>query len=77
MARRLKLVKGAGRRATLVYGMRIFGSEVVTAVEDATARLADGISSRVTMHVIEGTRAQIRNQLMRSVDAFFELLEEQ
>ncbi len=77
MARRLKLVKGAGRRATLVYGMRIFGSEEVTAVEDATARLADGGSSRITMHVIEGTRAQIRNQLMRSVDAFFELLDEQ
>ena len=30
-----------------------------------------------TMHLIEGTRAQIRRQLMQSIDAFFELLEEQ
>ncbi len=74
MVRRLKLVKGAGRKATLVYGMRLYGGQEVRAVEDATARLADGNASRITMHVIEGTRAQIRSQLMRSVDAFFELL---
>ncbi|HKD65216.1 MAG TPA: hypothetical protein VKB84_00135 [Candidatus Binataceae bacterium] len=77
MARRLKLVKGAGPRTTLVYGMRMFGIEEVKAVEDATARLADGGASRITMHVIEGTRAQIRTQLIRSVDAFFDLLDEQ
>jgi hypothetical protein len=77
MPRRLKLVKGAGRRAMLVYGMRIFEEQDVKAVEDATARLADGGASRITMHVIEGTHAQIRNQLMRSVDAFFELLQQE
>lgn len=76
MARRLKLVKGAGRKATLVYGMRIFEAGEVKAVEDATVRVADGGASRITMHVIEGTHGQIRNQLMRSVDAFFDLLEE-
>ncbi len=76
MARRLKLVKGAGRRATLVYGMRTFAPQQITAVENAVVRLADGSASRITMHVIEGTRAQIRSQLMRSVDAFFELLDE-
>jgi hypothetical protein len=74
MAQKLKLVKGGVRKATLVYGMRLFGTEKLQAVEDATVRLADGSSSRITMHVIEGTQAQIRNQLMRSVDAFFELL---
>jgi len=77
MARRLKLVKGAGRKATLVYGMRMFDAGEVKAVEDAAARLADGAASHITMHVIEGTHAQIRNQLMRSVDAFFDLLDEQ
>ena len=77
MARRLKLVKGAGPRATLVYGMRIFDADAVNAVQDATAQLADGSASRITMHVIEGTRAQIRGQLMRSVDAFFDLLGEE
>jgi hypothetical protein len=77
MAHRLKLVKGAGRKATLVYGMRMFDAAAVRAVEDATARLADGGASRITMHIIEGTRAQIRGQLMRSVDAFFDLLGEE
>jgi hypothetical protein len=76
MARRLKLVKGAGRRATLVYGMRMFDPEQIKEVENAVVQLADGSAPRITMHVIEGTRAQIRSQLMRSVDAFFELLDE-
>jgi hypothetical protein len=39
--------------------------------------LNDGTTGRVTMHLIEGTRAQIRRQLMHSIDAFFELLGEQ
>jgi len=73
MAQKLKLVKGGVRKATLVYGMRLF-TDKLQAVEDATVQLADGAPSRITMHVIEGTPAQIRNQLMRSVDAFFELL---
>jgi hypothetical protein len=77
MARKLKLVKGGARRATLVYGMRLFGSQSLDSVEDAQVRLADGAASRVTMHVIEGTHGQIRRQLMRSVDAFFELLAEE
>jgi hypothetical protein len=77
MARKLTLVKGAPQRGALVYGMRIFDAGAVTAVEDARVTLADGSSGRVTMHFIEGTRAQIRRQLMQSIDAFFELLDEQ
>jgi hypothetical protein len=76
MARRLKLVKGAAQRSALVYGMRMFAPGDVLAVEDAQVRRVDGNSGRVTMHFIEGTRAQIRRQLMQSIDAFFELLEE-
>ena len=76
MPRKLRLVKGAAERAALVYGMRVFGQNEVAAVEDARVRLNDGSSGRVTMHLIEGTRAQIRRQLMQSVDAFFELLGE-
>ncbi len=77
MPPRLKLVKGAAKRAALVYGMRIFDGDQVAAVEDAQVRMSDGSRSRVTMHFIEGTRTQVRRQLMRSVDAFFELIEEQ
>jgi hypothetical protein len=76
MPRRLKLVKGAAQRNALVYGMRIFAPGEVIPVEDARARLASGDSGRVTMHFIEGTLAQILKQLMQSIDAFFELLDE-
>jgi hypothetical protein len=76
MARKLKLVKGAAQRNTLVYGMRIFTPGEVLAVEDALVRQTNGNSGRVTMHFIEGTRAQIRKQLLESIDAFFELLDE-
>jgi hypothetical protein len=77
MPRKLRLVKGAPERAAMVYGMRVFGQDDVAAVEDARVRLNDGTTGRVTMHLIEGTRAQIRRQLMHSIDAFFELLGEQ
>jgi hypothetical protein len=77
MARKLKLVKGAAQRSALIYGMRMFAPAEVAAVDDAQVRLADGTKSRVTMHLIEGTRAQIRRQLMQSIDAFFEFLDEE
>ena len=77
MVRKLKLVKGKSRRKALVYGMRLFEASDLAAVHDARIALADGSSGRVTMHLIEGTRAQIRRQLMQSIDAFFELLDEQ
>ena len=76
MASRLKLVKGAAQRSALVYGMRMFASNEIVAVEDANVRLEQGKSGRVTMHLIEGTHAQIRKQLLESIDAFFELIEE-
>ncbi|HUY27961.1 MAG TPA: hypothetical protein VMV27_11120 [Candidatus Binataceae bacterium] len=77
MARKLRLVKGASHRGALVYGMRIFDGAHVASVEDARVTLEDGSAGRVTMHYIEGTRDQIRRQLMQSIDAFFELLDEQ
>ncbi len=76
MPRKLRLVKGASERAALVYGMRIFAQSDVAGVEDAQVRLNDGSRARITMHLIEGTRAQIRRQLMQSIDAFFELLDD-
>lgn len=77
MPRRLKLVKGATQRSTLVYGIRLFPAGDVIAIEDAQVRRGDSTSGRVTMHLIEGTRAQIRKQLMQSIDAFFELADEE
>lgn len=74
MRTKLKLVKGAAQRGALIYGMRMFPEGAVGSVDPAMVHLNDGASARVTMHSIEGTRAQIKRQLMRSVDAFFELL---
>jgi hypothetical protein len=73
---KLKLVKGASKRGTLVYGMRMFELGEPGAVEDAQVHLASGLVQRVTMHSIEGTRNEIRRQLLHSIDAFFELLDE-
>jgi len=75
MPRKLHLVKGASQRGALVYGLRIFEGQVAS-VEDAQVTLQDGSAGRVTMHYIEGTRAQIRRQLLQSIDAFFELIDE-
>jgi hypothetical protein len=77
MRRKLKLVKGRQPRSALIYGLRIFAAENVAAVEDARVSLTDGTSGRITMHLIEGTRAEIRRQLMQSIEAFFELLDEE
>jgi hypothetical protein len=74
MAQRLKLVKGAARRSALIYGMRLYDPRDVVSVDDAQIKMTDGSASRITMHFIEGTKEQIRRQLMQSVDAFFELM---
>jgi len=77
MAQGLKLVKGASPKLTLVYGLRLLESDSVAGVEDAKVLVKEGNPVRVTMHLIEGTRAQIKRQLMHSLDAFFELLDEE
>jgi hypothetical protein len=76
MANKLRLVKGAAQRGVLIYGMQMFEPEQVAGCDRARVRLSDGTAGHVTMHVIEGTRANIRKQLMESIDAFFDLLEE-
>jgi hypothetical protein len=62
---------------TLVYGMRLIHgpSDALEQIEPMHLRLKDdGHALQVTAHVIEGTsREQIKQQLLRSVDAFFEL----
>ena len=77
MPQGLKLVKGAPPKLTLVYGLRLFEADTVAGIEDAKMKLKNGNPVRVTMHLIEGTRAQVKRQLMRSLDAFFELLGEE
>lgn len=64
------------RTFSLVYGIDMRPAHEVDAVTDAQLTLTDGSTSHITMHLIEGTREQIKAMLLQSVDAFFELHEE-
>jgi len=70
---KLKLVRRDPEQVTLVYGMRLFPHADVTTLGSGTVTFAGGEEARVTLHVIEGTRAQVKRQLAASVDAFFDI----
>ena len=61
---------------TLVYGMRLLPEGEVKEITDATLKLANGNEAHVTMHLLEGSRAQIEAQLKQSLDAFFDFYPE-
>ena len=61
-------------RYTLVYGIRLVPEGSVKALDDAKLTLADGSTSGLTLHTIDGTIPQLRRGLDRSLDAFFDLL---
>lgn len=55
----------------LVYGMRLLPSDEITEIGDAVIKLKNGREGRVTMHVLEGSKDDIEQQLRQSIDAFF------
>lgn len=61
-------------RYTLVYGLRLVPADAVRALDAATLTLADGSTTGLTLHTIDGTIPQLRRALDRSLDAFFDLL---
>ncbi len=61
---------------TLVYGMRLLPADEVAEVGDAPVILKNGNGARVTMHILEGSREEIEEQLRRSIDAFFDFYPE-
>jgi hypothetical protein len=63
-------------KLALVYGMRLFPAEDVGEVSEAAITLKDGRESRVTMHLIEGSKEQIEQTLQQSIEAFFDLYPE-
>lgn len=56
--------------------MRLLPEGEVTEIQDATLKLANGHEAHVTMHVLEGSREQIEEQLKQSLDAFFDFYPE-
>jgi hypothetical protein len=65
--------KGKGKPLTLVYGLRLYNVGEVARIDEGHVTLGDGSESHVTLHLIEGTRDQIRAQLLASIDAFFDI----
>ena len=61
---------------SFTYGFDLRPAHEVDAVSDAALTLTDGTSRHITMHLIEGTKDQIKAMLLQSVDAFFELHDE-
>jgi hypothetical protein len=61
---------------TLVYGMRLLPSDEVGEVGEATIKLKNGREAHVTMHVLEGSREAIEQQLRTSIEAFFDFYPE-
>jgi hypothetical protein len=61
---------------TLVYGLRLLPEGELAEIEDATLKLSNGNVAHVTMHTLEGSRAEIERQLKRSLDAFFDFYPE-
>ena len=63
-------------KLALVYGMRLFPVDDLKEVREATVVLKDGRSTRVTMHLLEGSLEDIRRQFDQSIGAFFDLYPE-
>lgn len=67
---------GGMANLTLVYGMRLLPAEDVVEVGEAPVKLKNGNTAHVTMHVLEGSKAEIKAQLRHSLEAFFDLYPE-
>lgn len=60
----------------LVYGLRIAPAAQLKSTQAGSVILKDGEVRDLTLHVIEGSKDQIRAQLLRSLDAFFDVFDE-
>jgi len=65
--------KNKEKSLSLVYGLRLYPAGEIARVNEGEITSRDGTSSHVPLHLIEGTREQIRAQLLASIDAFFDI----
>ena len=68
--------KGKERTFALIYGLRLYPAGGVAGIQEGEITLTNGTQSHVPLHLIEGTREQIRAQLLASIDAFFDIYED-
>ncbi len=65
--------KGKDKRFCLIYGVGLFPAQQVKQLTAGQVGFSAGESGRVPLHLIEGTRAHVRAQLLASLDAFFDI----
>jgi hypothetical protein len=64
-------------KLALLYGLRLLPGDEFESVGEAEIVLKNGRKAAVTMHLIEGgSETEIRQQLLQSLDAFFEFYPE-
>ena len=64
-------------KLALIYGLRLLPEDEIESVGNAAVVLKNEREVEVTMHLIEGeNEKQIREQLLQSLDAFFEFYPE-
>lgn len=56
--------------------MRLLPLDEIEELGEATIKLKNGRQARVTMHLLEGSHQEIKQQLSNSVDAFFDFYPE-
>jgi len=64
---------------SIVYSIKLFRNEDLSEWKHQHVDLAgpDGETVTMVFHSIHGTREEIRQQLLQSIDAFFELSDEE
>jgi hypothetical protein len=63
-------------KLALIYGMRLLPADELGEVGDATIKLKNGRTARVSMHLIDGSKEEIEETLRQSISAFFEMYPE-
>jgi hypothetical protein len=65
--------KGKERTFALLYGLRLYPTGEIAEIQENEITLTNGTQGQVPLHLLEGTREQIREQLLASIDAFFDI----
>jgi hypothetical protein len=76
MAKLRAISGGKGKSLSLVYGLRLYNAGEIAGIDEGHVTLDDGSESHVALHLIEGSREQIRAQLLASIDAFFDIYDD-
>lgn len=63
-------------KLALIYGMRLLPGDELGEVKEATVVLKNGRTTRIAMHLIEGTKEEIETTFQQSAAAFFDLYPE-